>query len=157
MGLTVHNCDTHCILQDWTISLLTGWCSLVQQNFEPTRFLPEFGGGIHQPLSVAAVGDYTEGTAGSGCAALGRPLRCCKTCTCIGTTHSHLKHFHWKRVLDLHCALVYLHLCFCRQLTCICSQVCCIGRASSTAHSALAFIWLSTKENIVSAHCAHIC
>ena len=82
VGLTLHNCDTPCNLQDWSISLLSV-CALCF-SFEQTRFLPEFGGGIHQPLSVAAVGDYTEGTAGS--------LLCC-----TGKAAEVLQalHFHW--------------------------------------------------------------
>lgn len=59
-------------------------CVLSVSVLNKQDLFPEFGGGIHQPLSVAAVGDYTEGTAGS--------LLCC-----TGKAAEVLQalHFHW--------------------------------------------------------------
>ena len=170
IGLTLHNCDTPCILQDWSISLLSV-CALCF-SFEQTRFLPEFGGGIHQPLSVAAVGDYTEGTAGS--------LLCC-----TGKAAEVLQalHFHWHDSLRFETLSLEENATLAKRTCVLCAlantdlhllsdwqQFCCIGAmyerdSQSTMHLsgsfnicswALGLSTLSTEGNIVSAQTTHL-
>ena len=164
IGLTLHNCDTPCILQDWSISLLSV-CALCF-SFEQTRFLPEFGGGIHQPLSVAAVGDYTEGTAGS--------LLCC-----TGKAAEVLQalHFHWHDSLRFETLSLEENATLAKRTCVLCaiantdlhllSDCCIVAQARHTVDLhlsgsfnicswALGLSTLSTEGNIVSAQTTHL-